>query len=424
MRAWCVVLALGGCYSPSAPTGAPCTDDTQCPSSQRCIDGFCGGGGPGGATDDAAADTLGATLDAEPDAPALCTTWTAEHFDPCAIPPPLGDVSLVSVDNNDRYDLDTDDGTLVDKDNAPIAIASMVVPQTDGPELMIVSVSSLTIADDVTLDVRGDRSLLIAVWDTATIAGVIDVSAAFTSEGNGGAGGTTAIAAFCGGAPTGNSGAAGTPATGGGGGAFQGNGGRGGNSSGGAGLAIAVPTIVRGGCAGGPGGASTAATTGTRGAGGGAIEIAARTSITITSTGIIEASGGAGRGGPANFGGGGGGGAGGYIGLDAPNVVVAGILAANGGSSGGGASDSTAGTNGIGGLRSASQATGGAGAATSTVGTCIKGGNGSGGGILNGATAGTSPCGGGGGGGGAGYILIQGTPTVTGTVSPAAIAYP
>ena len=27
------MLALGGCYSPSAPTGAPCTDDTQCPSS-------------------------------------------------------------------------------------------------------------------------------------------------------------------------------------------------------------------------------------------------------------------------------------------------------------------------------------------------------------------------------------------------------
>lgn len=414
------MLALGGCYSPSAPTGAPCTDDTQCPSSQRCIDGFCGGGGSG-ATDDAAADTLQIADDAPIDMPALCTTWTAEHFDPCAIPTPLGDLALDAVDNNDRYDWDTDTGVLEDKDNVAIPVATMIVPQTGGPELLIASVTSFSIAATVDLDVRGNRSLLIAVWNGATIAGVIDVSASLTSEGPGGAGGITA---FCGSGPTGNSGASGTPATGGGGGAFQGDGGRGGNTGGSAGLKIAAPTIVHGGCAGGPGGASTAATTGTRGAGGGAIEIAARTSIAIASSGIIEASGGAGRGGPANYGGGGGGGAGGYIGLDAPTVSVDGILAANGGSGGGGASDSTAGTNGTGGLRSASPAQGGPGAATSTVGTCIKGGNGSGGATLNGSTAAASPCGGGGGGGGAGYILIQGTPSISGTVSPAALAFP
>lgn len=34
-------LLLGGCFSPSAPAGAPCDVDEHCPSDQRCIAGAC-----------------------------------------------------------------------------------------------------------------------------------------------------------------------------------------------------------------------------------------------------------------------------------------------------------------------------------------------------------------------------------------------
>jgi hypothetical protein len=416
MRALWMVVAASACYSPSAPTGAPCADNNACPAGQACVEGFCGGRA---SSDDAATDAP--EPDAVPiDAPALCTTWTAEHVDPCALPAPLGDLTLTQAEST--FSLDTDTGTLRKKGNITVPIATMVLAQTGGPDLLVVSVEHLTVEANARLTAHGVRPVLIAVWDTANIVGDIDVSASFTAEGPGGAGTTSAL---CGSAPTGNGGTAGTPSTGGGGGGFGGDGGRGGNTSVGAGLALPTPTVVRGGCAGGVGGASTTAVSATRGAGGGAIEIAARTSIAIASTGAIEASGGAGRAGVFAYGAGGGGGAGGYIGLDAPSVTIAGTVTANGGSGGGGASDIENGSNGANGLQSDNPAIGGAGATTSNVGTCIKGGNGSGGAAQNGVTAAASPCGGGGGGGGAGYILIwSASPAITGTVSPPFIAGP
>ena len=38
-----VTLLVSGCFAPSPPTGAPCDTDEQCPSSQRCVAGSCGG---------------------------------------------------------------------------------------------------------------------------------------------------------------------------------------------------------------------------------------------------------------------------------------------------------------------------------------------------------------------------------------------
>jgi hypothetical protein len=414
MRAFCVLVVASACYSPTAPTGAPCADTNACPAGQACVEGFCGGRGSSGG-DDAATDTLEADA-----APALCTTWTAKHIAPCALPAPTGDLTVTQVGSS--YSWDTDTGVLKMKGGITVPVPTMILTQTNGPEILVASVSNLTVEDNARLTASGSRALLIAVWDAATIHGEIDVSAGFTAEGPGGAGGTTV---FCASGPTGNGGAAGTPATGGGGGAFGGDGGRGGNATTGEGLKLTTPTILRGGCAGGVGGGSTTSVIATRGGGGGALEIAARTSITISGTGNLEASGGAGRAGVSAYGAGGGGGAGGYIGLDSPSVTIAGLVAANGGSGGGGGSDIANGTNGLNGSSSGNRATGGPGAASSGVGTCVKGGDSSGGGGLDGVSAGVSPCGGGGGGGGAGYILIWApAPTITGTVSPAFTAGP
>ncbi|HEY5921700.1 MAG TPA: hypothetical protein VIV11_08515 [Kofleriaceae bacterium] len=38
--AWVV---LAGCYAPEFPLGAPCTTDSDCPASQHCVAGYCGG---------------------------------------------------------------------------------------------------------------------------------------------------------------------------------------------------------------------------------------------------------------------------------------------------------------------------------------------------------------------------------------------
>lgn len=401
-----VLLVAAACYSPAPPAGAPCGPNDACPTGLSCIDGFCGGGaGTDGAV--IAPDEL--VVDMVP----LCATWTAEHFDPCTLPMPLGDLNLVEALSG--YTWDTDDGELTGRMNTPVPVTTTVLAQPDGPDVLLASVENFTMEANTELNINGARPLLIAVWGTATISGDIDASAAFGTPGPGGSSGITAT---CGSTPTGNSGDAGMPSTGGGGGAYQGGGGNGGNEALGGGDALSVPMVIRGGCSGGLGGPSTSAVTAPRGAGGGAIQISARLGVTVTVSGDIDAGGGGGNGGRAPYGGGGGGGAGGYIGIDAPTVTMAGALVANGGGGGGGASESTNGTSGnI--STTTSAAVGGAGAATSTIGTCVKGGDGSSVSVLAGQNAGASPCGGGGGGGGAGYILIW-SPTrdITGTISP------
>jgi hypothetical protein len=415
MRAALTAVAVAGCYSAAPPAGVPCGEDDVCPSGQMCIAGVCNGGG---ANLDASTDDSGPPTDA----PALCATWDPKHFDPCMLPAPSGDLTLTQALAG--YSWDTSKPELKGKMNTTIPVTTIVLSQEIGPEILVASVNNFTLDPGITIDLNGSRALLIAVWGTATIAGTIDASASFSVAGPGGAGASSNTLG-CGGPLTGDFGVATTPATGGGGGAFQGSGGNGGNVGGPPGNGIAPPTNIQGGCAGGHGGAGTNGLQGIRGAGGGAVVIAARESITIPAGGVIHVGGGGGSAGRTNYGAGGGAGAGGYIGLDAPRITVAGTLAANGGSGGGGASDYSTGSAGQNGRPDGTAAVGGPGATSTNVGNCNKGGNGSAGGTLVGASGGNTLCGGGGGGGGAGYILIW-TPAldVSGTISPPATAGP
>lgn len=402
------VFALSGCYHPSPPAGAPCASDNECPGEQQCIAGFCGG---------SASATDSGTIDVAIDSVVipLCQQWHPKHFDPCAIPMPTGDLDLTAALSS--YNFDTDTGVMKGKANTTISVTTMVVAQTAGPSVMLISARNFHLAANATLNVTGSRPLIIASWGTATIDGDIDVSASSVNPGPGGNG------TICTGS-VGVSGGAGTPAFGGGGGGFQGPGGRGGNLGGLGGAGVNVPDVVRGGCAGGLGGAGTGAAS-PRGAGGGAVQIAAFTSIALT--GSIDAGGGGGNFGRANFGGGAGGGSGGFIGLDAPTLTVSGFLTANGGAGGGGASDTTAGSTGQDAHTNATAAAGGPGAGTSSVGACAAGGNGAAGATITGDPGGTSTCGGGGGGGSAGYIVFWAgsPPTTTGsTISPPASTGP
>lgn len=421
MRA--VVLALvgvAGCYSPTPPSGAPCGEGNACPSGQTCIAGFCGGGGMLDANQ-VVPDLL---VDTQP----LCQSWNMRHFDACGLPEPLaGDVVLTQAAGD--FTWDTDDGSLVGKMGIPVNVVTTVLSQTGGPDVMVASVNNFTLEAGAYLDIVGDRPMLIAVNGTATIHGDVDANGFF---GGAGPGGADTLTTDCPAAQTGNPGAAavnlGAPATGGGGGGFGASGGDGGNTGGANGNGLASPpTVIRGGCAGGSGGAGSAGNLGPRGAGGGGLVISARVAIVIGADGTINAGGGAGGYGRANYGAGGGGGSGGLIGLDAPMLTIDGVLAANGGGGGGGASDTTNGISGNNGATSDNEASGGNGAATTTVGPCSRGGNGGAAADPTGDIGASSLCGGGGGGGGVGYILFwSAAPTVSpsATISPAAQSGP
>ena len=404
-----MLAAAAGCYNPSPPSGVPCGDNDVCPSGQLCVAGICAGS----ASDAAVPDV---TLI---DAPAGCESWQAKHFDACALPAPLGDLHLTVTQSG--YNWDTGNGVLRAKAGVIIPVATKILTQTNGPDVLVASINELTIDQGATLTIAGTRPLLLAVWGSATIAGDLDGAANLASPGPGGASATTVA---CPGTSTGDTGAGGTPAEGGGGGGYQGTGGRGGNNGALPGDPLAPTLVIHGGCSGGTGGAGTGAA-GNRGAGGGALQITARMSITVTSDSTFNFGGGGGIGGHTAYGAGGAGGAGGYIGFDAPTVTLAGVLAANGGAGGGGASDVGDGSTGPNARADANAAIGGAGATATNIGACGRGGNGSAGGTLNGSVGGSSACGGGGGGGAAGYILVWSPQlTVTGTLSPPATGGP
>jgi len=351
------------------------------------------------------------------DAP-LCESWSAKHFAPCAIPPPMGSLVLTAADSPYRYTTST--GDLTDK-NGAVAVADTVITQAGGTMAALISVRSLTVETNATLEVVGDKPLIIASWTTISIDGTIDAGSHVLSGRVGPGGGD---ASFCTGAQApglGDDDTTGGGSGGGGGGGFQGAGGGGGpgdtgaeNPGGGGGGAVAAyPQIVRGGC---PGAASGKAgmdasvadpnARSAGGAAGGGIQLSARTGITINNTGRVSAGGAGGAGTPDNSAcGGGGGGAGGYIGLEAPLVIFSGapILAANGGGGGGSELFVNPGDAGDDGGFNATSAPGGAASSCS-----LQGGGGSAGATLTGGTAGQTAvsCGGGAGGGGAGYVAI------------------
>ena len=297
----------------------------------------------------------------------------------------------------------------------------LVVDQdTAGTTVCVLVAGTITVS--ATLRVSGARPLVLLATDTLQIAATLNVSSS-TANGYNGAGSNWSGCAVTAAGP--NNGLGGG---GGAGGTFTTSGGNGGGGGIGTLDVIAKaklpaePDRIRGGCAGGSGGSSNATPrNASGGTGGGAIYLIAGTSIELTATAAINASGAGGdsgaRSGITNVagGGGGGGGSGGLIALDAPTIIIdpnAKLMANGGGGGSGGNSDD--GKNGadpsLGNVLARAQ--GGAG------------GNGAGGGGLGAAIAGATNGGtnnaGGGGGGGAGAIRLYSAtvPTTVMNVSP------
>ncbi len=413
------------------------------------IAGGCGfqvGAGAADVIDDAHPDVAHVDPDARepdaPDAPAACSLWHPQHFQPCMLGTPKPALTITQSGSPWTYTTTSQGGVL--SDHAGVVLMSTVVAtQADNSMVAVLNVESLIVQAGATLLVTGDKPLVIASWDTITVNGRIDtgsITSEITNTASAHIDGPSRIGAGANapGRCTGFTGSPGTNAQsgggsgGGGGGGFRGTGGSGTTGdtvmvAGGAGGArvSTAPTVIRGGCNGGPSGTAgtssgllppaTAASVSLGGASGGAIELAAKTSITVT--GSINAGGGGGAGAPQGSAvGGGGGGSGGYIGLDAPAITITGgTLSANGGGGGGAAPYAGNGNQGAN-ADGVNQAQGGP---IFGGGNCgLAGAPGSIGGTFDAPSAtGSDSCGGGGGGGGAGFIFMV-APSLTLT-SPA-----
>ena len=286
----------------------------------------------------------------------------------------------------------------------------LVRTQGGGPDVVILAFDAFAISGGATLQLTGNRPVILAVYGDATIGGTVDASASGVTPG---AGGNVSCAAGNG-APGDDgvigSGTGGPGGGGGGGGAFglaSGAGGttddnqvsKGGVSRPAEGSAALVP--LRGGCPGGRGGQGRDASTASGGAGGGAVQISAVGTLSVT--GVVAAAGGRGiNGGRGN--GGGGGGSGGALLLEAANLTLSTTswFSANGGGGAGGNpyTNDNGGDGADGGKTTTAQANGGSGDNSSGAGG--RGGA-QAGAAQNGANA-TGPYGSRGGGGGGGSV--------------------
>lgn len=384
------------------------------------VDSFYGEPDAADGQPDAAAGDIDADVD-RPDASTIdaavvvdagmCESWQAVHFESCAIPPA---VPKITIDQAGNWTFNTDDGALTGPGfDAQYLLHDL--SQDGGPNVALLSVNGFSTDSDVRLRVVGQRPLLIASWSDIVISGFVDVSSKRVSTVDDGAGANPKQCALN--AP-GNGGVDVLDGGGGGGAGFGGDGGKGGiggeaGDNGGNGSVASLPSWrIRGGCRGGRGGRSTVE----GGPGGGAIQLTARERISIDGT--VNASGGGGSGVQVAHAGGGGGGSGGFIGLDAPSVVLlaGAVLAANGGGGGAGYGYGKRAYHGADGTPTANAASGGT----------EDNAGGAGGHIIEPDGQPGAPGqgrGGGGGGGGVGMIVstnnVAATPSTT--VSPALI---
>jgi hypothetical protein len=293
-------------------------------------------------------------------------------------------------------------------------IAFSVVAQSGGaPDIGVFSVTTVDIPSTVEAWTTGDNAFALAATGAIGISGTFNCKGYFSGStrypGPGGAGASL-------GAGAGGDGSEGSGLSdgGGGGAAF---GGAGGGS--GPGTLGGSPGTTYGGATlvplwGGSGGGNGADNPGYGGPGGGACEFVSLTSITVASTGGVDAAGHGGQGGrgTGTGGGGGGGGSGGGLLFESPIVAINGMVASNGGGGGSGAVSSyTSGADGERGLLDVTAAAGGVSSCNGGAGnssTTIAGGN-------NACETGDDD--GGGGGGGAGRIRINGTTRTIGTGS-------
>lgn len=279
-------------------------------------------------------------------------------------------------DGGSVAEIDTDTGEI--RDCSSITADSNYrytkAAQADGSMIGLFVTRTFRVETTITLKARGQLPLVVVALDRAEILGTLDLA---PDDNRGIAGGFSAPVNMKG---DGNGPGAGAGAGigGGAGGSYCGLGGEGGGGNRPGrkyGTAELVPLLA--GSSGGNGSIYEA------GAGGGAVQIIAADSLTVTETGRIHVGGADGLQHA-------GGGSGGAILLESPEITVAGMLAANGGGGG-----SSAGSFGDG-----------------AAGEMIDGGDGS-----RTDDAAFS----GGGGGGAGYIRLNtrmGMATITGTISP------
>lgn len=215
----------------------------------------------------------------------------------------------------------------------------VTLTQTGGPDIVILPMADFKLSEGATLTLTGDHPVVLAVFGDATIAGTLDASADGTVPGAGGnqsCGGSQGADGD--GDPARYSGA-----SGGGGGGFGTEGGSSGdadtdhsdglNPGASGGVVRGTPDLspLLGGCAGGKaGGCDTAG-----GAGGGAVQVSAAGTLTIS--GSVLANGGDGSlpCGASDEGGGTGGGSGGGILLEASVVSNAGATIRAAGGDGG-----------------------------------------------------------------------------------------
>lgn len=397
----CGLSLLAGCFTKASEqyacvTNNDCNGGRICGTAKFCVVPDDGGNGSDGPPGD----------EGDP-----CMSFGARHFNACSIPRPMGGPMQLDITSS-PYFYDTTTGQLLDPNNVPSTPPNMMV--ADG---RVLSVESFSLGAGATLRVRGNTPLIIASWGTIEVSGIIDASSKDTMPGAGAQPFTTP-STFCAMHQSATPPQEGNGGGGGGGGAMQSNGGSGGDgndggNNGGTGAvgALTAPPLLAAGCAGGKGGDGGGGTMGGAGGlGGGAIQLTARTSISIAMTGKINAGGQGGRPATGGAGGGGGGGAGGMIGLEAPSLTITpgAILAANGGGAGQGGGNGNARPNQAGqdAKIAAEAALGGKENPNGST-----GGNGGDGSISAApATAGaTDGAGGGGGGGGAGYITIKAT---------------
>lgn len=308
-----------------------------------------------------------------------------------------------------EYVLDTDKATLATQTGEFIPLVAEAIVQEDDTKVLHVFTSSFTLTEGTTLRARGTRALVIVANEAISVAGTIDVSSTLKAcmESTVGAGSNPEICAEH------------PPATGtmGSSGAGAGFGSRGGAGQPGVAGGLEQETsTIRGGCNGGSSNSVAADNLG--GIGGGAIALVSKTSITVSATGAILASGSGGGGGLPGMQGssGGGGGSGGMVDLSAPSVTLAAgahIVSSGGGGGGGGGAGSGSSVGLCGADGNVDSAAGGAGGSSDTGAPGGAGGNGSG--ITSAADDGTlsGAAGHGGGGGGGGRIVLHSpTPSI------------
>ena len=317
----CVIVAVGGCYSPEREQNCSvsCAASQQCPEGEVCgLDDMCRQ--PGALDCNRQVD---AGIDALPDAlAAACRGWAG--FEVCYTTPPILPRSLDGM-------IDTDSSNECE----PTGGWSL-----NQPDACVILGLSITIDVAHTVTAVGTRPLLLIAANGIDISGQLNV-ASFQGQGLTGAG---TQPSFC---------SNGIPpvmfSAGGAGGSFRSKGGNGGtaqpNLGGQAAQLVGSPGVLRGGCKGQTGaeGGMGQNNGGASGEGGGAVFLAGGT---ISITGIINASGAGGLG-ASNNAGGGGGGSGGMVALWATSTIVGnGVVIASGGGGGGGGGGGVNGTGG------------------------------------------------------------------------------